>query len=231
MENIAIKQPCKDEFMWYLIKEGIAGTVFLPSYKGTLIERPEYSLRRWIDEIRTTILKGVCSCLDRSTQALYASLFLGNRSAKKDELDKVADEFRAWGISHYLARSGLHMVIFASLWSLLLNMLPLANIVKILLLCIITALYATLSWSSISFIRALSAFVAYKLYSLLRIPAHSIHVFSLVCYFVLLDNPTQLFFLDFQLSFGLTFGIAWFYHTYGAYLRRLKSMQYTRTVE
>ncbi len=58
--------------------------------------------------------------------------------------------------------------------------------------------------------RALYTFILYKICILHKRPSHLVYLLSLVCFFVLLDNPMQLFFLDFQLSFTLTFALAWF---------------------
>ena len=49
----------------------------------------------------------------------------GNITSKKT-LSSYKDSFKQWGIMHYLARSGLHLVLFLSLFSIILNYLPLS---------------------------------------------------------------------------------------------------------
>ena len=70
----------------------------------------------------------------------------------------------------------------------------------------LSILYFILSWPSISFIRAFLIFLFTKYCNLHRHPTHFMHILLLTCCIVLLINPLQLFFLDFQLSFFLTFG-------------------------
>src|SRR3990167_3930800 len=118
--------------------------------------------------------------------------------------------FQQWGLSHVLARSGLHLVIFVFIWRWLLNFLPLSFYRKNLLLLFISLVYALCSWPSVSFIRAWYALIFYFFCALfLRRPSHTLHIISLVYCIILFLNPLQLFFLDFQLSFLLTYALTW----------------------
>jgi hypothetical protein len=53
--------------------------------------------------------------MNTNTFALFSSLFLGNRTAIKQDLEEQKPLFKVWGISHFLARSGLHLLIFIML--------------------------------------------------------------------------------------------------------------------
>ena len=42
----------------------------------------------------------------------FHHFFLGNRACIKTELEETNEQFKVWGISHFLARSGLHLALF-----------------------------------------------------------------------------------------------------------------------
>jgi len=210
LSDITFKQPTNSSFENYLIKEGIAATLFMPKCKHTLIKRPSRSLRRWLYSMKKNLLDTLKSKMSPHAQHLFGSVFLGNKEMPKKETERTRQQFTMWGITHYLARSGLHLVIFVLCWHLILGLFPLHFSHKQTFLVFLCTIYFILSWSSISFIRAFATFILYKLCILLRVQADFLHLLTLVCFFVLLTNPTQLFFLDFQLSFGLTLALAYF---------------------
>ena len=117
-------------------------------------------------------------------------------------MNTTKDYFKQWGISHYLARSGLHVVIFVMIWQTLLALLPLPLRTKNLFLILLIICYALLSWSSVSFERALLMFLLYRIACLLGYASHYIHVITLTTLRTYPQSIASLFF-DFQLSFGL----------------------------
>lgn len=208
--NLTCKPLKKNSFDTYLIKEKIAASIFTQTPTWKLIERPAFSLRRYMHNTALNLTKGLQKKLSRGAFSLFSSLFLGDTVTCKKQLEHTKDQFRAWGIMHYLARSGLHLIIFIAVWQTLLCTIPLPFLLKQLIMLLLSIIYFTLSWSSISFMRALYTFILYKICILHKRPSHLVYLLSLVCFFVLLNNPMQLFFLDFQLSFTLTFALAWF---------------------
>ena len=210
LENITIKKDTASDFNKYLLKEGVAGTIFLHKQLYTLLHRPTVSLKRSLFNIRRTIFNRLKRKLSRRTFSLVSSLFLGNKTIGKRQLEKTRQQFKAWGALHILARSGLHLVIFIMLWQLLLNFIPIPFTLKQVIIVLICSLYLLLSWSSVSFMRAFLTLLLYKLTIICNAQIHFMHILTLVCIALLLYNPMQLLFLDFQLSFGLTFILAWF---------------------
>ena len=206
------KEIKKSSFGTYLAKEKISATLFLDTFTYTLLNRPEFSIVRSLFYLRNALFYSLRNKINKATFTLFSSIFLGNRTAVKNQIEKDKESFKIWGISHHLARSGLHLVIFAMLWHFILNILPIAFLARQFLFVTLVLLYALLSWSSISFERALLMLIFYKLTLFIKTPLHYIHLITLVTLLVLLFNPLQLFFLDFQLSFGLTFALAWFSH-------------------
>lgn len=213
-----ISQPTGD-FVWYLYKEGIDATAFQRTITSHIINHPTYSLQRYIHEKRKKFHQALERKMNSATFALFSSLFLGNRTAIKQDLEEQKPLFKAWGISHFLARSGLHLLLFVMILEWLLKLIPLYFRMKQLILIALTMVYTLFSWSGISFIRALYTFLFYKAATLQALPFHSMYALGLVCSIILLYNPLQLFFLDFQLTFLLTFCLIWIAHTH--HLRRL----------
>jgi competence protein ComEC len=154
---------------------------------------------------------------------LFSTIFLGNKDGVKKRLNNEKIFFKLWGISHYLARSGLHLVVFLALLELLLRLIPITFVLKQIISLCIAMIYFLLSWSSLSFMRAFLTFIMYKICLLLGLSSNFLHLVILTCFITLLYNPAHLFFLDFQLSFGLTFALAWFNH-----IQSIKTMSYQK---
>lgn len=212
INDLAFKQSNNKDFSKYLAKEKITATLFLETFEYMLIHRPVLNINRWLFYAKESLFSRLRSKINRETFQLFSSIFLGNRTAVKKQMDTTKEPFKMWGTSHYLARSGLHLVIFVIIWHFILSLLPLTYLFKQLFLILLILSYALLSWSSISFERALLMVLIYKGCLLTRSPSHYVHLIILVTALVLIINPLQLFFLDFQLSFGLTFALAWFNH-------------------
>lgn len=212
LSHIFFKYPQKNSsYADYLIKEGICVSFFIND-QPMLLERPQFSFARWLFEKKTQLMTLLRKKMSHRCYTLFSSLFLGNKSCNKKQFATLKEQFKYWGLSHYLARSGLHLLIFLLMLTILLRRIPISYHVKSLLLLSCSILYCILSWSSISFIRALLTYLIYALYTFFKLQVNGLHILSLVTLYILLTNPIQLFFLDFQLSFALTFALAFIYH-------------------
>lgn len=209
LENISIKAPKNRDFQWYLIKEGIASSVFSYDAQFKIKEHPSFCATRNLFQLRHNIFMTFKKQLPKEAFALFSSLFLGEKASSKYTLEKIQQKCKKWGIMHYLARSGLHLVMVFSAYEMMLRFLPLPYILKQLILLMLGIMYYLLSWPSISFIRAFLVFIFYKIAIFIFRPIHFVHILLLTCLVILLTNPFQLFFLDFQLSFLLTFALGW----------------------
>jgi len=210
LKNITLKNPAGSPFDNYLMKSGIATTACVAKLNYRLLHRPPWSTKKFIFQQRKNVQERLAKKITAQTFALLSSIFLGNRSEKKYLLERSKEQFGTWGILHFLARSGLHLVLFILLWEFILGFLPIAFIYKQMFLACLGGIYCLLSWPSIPFIRALSIFLLYKMSPLFNARTHLPHLLAIVIFCILVSNPSQLFFLDFQLSFGLTFALAWF---------------------
>lgn len=204
----ALKISGNTSYQKYLYKEGFLSGLFLTKKHAlTICNRPGSSIARWIWNLRTRIYTELQEKISPPAFAYLALIFLGN--TQQPEITQMRETFNCWGLSHYLARSGLHIVLFILIWTFLLRFLPININLKRLFLIMLCIIYKLLSWSSIPFIRAFYAFLLIENGKIFNLQTDFLHLLSIICMAVLLFNPLQLFFLDFQLSFGLTFALSW----------------------
>ena|GEM_PF-1812385 len=198
------------EFTLYLLKERATCCIFINTQQCTLVSRPTISVYRFINNLRTHLVNSMAQKLSPSTYALFASLFLGNNKTDQHTMDHWSQLLRSWGLSHYLARSGLHLILFIAIWLFILRITPALLIIKQCCLVFLVTAYALMSWPSVSFCRALFTFMLCTWCIMQKRPIHYVHILAIVCFITLLHNPFCLLFLDFQLSYGLTFALGWF---------------------
>ncbi|RTL06817.1 ComEC/Rec2 family competence protein [Candidatus Dependentiae bacterium] len=198
-----------DHFATYLMKEGFVSTshTFPKNVYKTKLKPPFWA---YLYKIRFRLLSWSKKLLSSSTHALFCSLFLGYKWCEPIETNRdTFKSFKYWGLSHYLARSGLHLAILVALWYIFLSYMPLHLVKKQWLLIVVSLFYFMLTWSSISFLRAIISFILGRIFIFLNEPCTFMHIIGLTALSMLIHNPTVLFFLDFQLSFGITFLLAW----------------------
>jgi competence protein ComEC len=223
VENIQCKKPPVSSYRGHLMREQTIATVFMPKLITTALSRPTFSYRRWIHNTKILVTKRATQSLLPVTKSLYASLFLGNKTYTSSCYESIKEQFRRWGLSHYLARSGLHLVLIVALWIWFFRIIPIPFLHKQLGIAFLVMIYATLSWSSISFIRALSTFFLCKLCSgIWHHYYNNLHLLTVTAFYLLILNPLHIFYLDFQLSFGITFALAWL-HLLKTYQLKIES--------
>jgi competence protein ComEC len=152
-------------------------------------------------------VKRIKTKLSPSTYSLFCSLFLGHSEGQEPKEQIFRDYFGYWGISHYLARSGLHVAIILVILQLMMRFIPFRFAFKQLIFALILAIFALLSWSSISFTRVLVAYFVSKIYLFFGVYVQPLHLVFLACFILLAYNPLHLFFLNFQLTFTFTLGL------------------------
>lgn len=210
LKNCKINIPKQDSMKQYFLKQNIAGTIITQDY--TLLYRPSFNIWRWLFEYRSNILKMLRDKLSHNSFNFMALLFFGNKEINKHHIAQIQEDFKRWGVSHYLARSGLHLIIFIFIWEMLLKIIPISFVLKQIIITVLTLIYMLFSWTSLSFARSLASFFLYKLGFFFQHQIHPVHVITSITFCSLLFNPFYLFFLDFQLSFGITFLLTWASH-------------------
>ena len=223
IQNIQFKTNQNTEFMNYLLKEHIISSAVADNKYISLINRPFFSLSRMVHEYKNRTLYRFKKCMDKETFLAFSSIFLGEPVAKKKE-DILKSQLRVWGLFHYIARAGLHLVIFVSIWVFIFGLLPCAWFIRQLLIIILCSLYFILTWSSIPFNRAFFTLLFVRSCNLLKIKTYPVPAISFIALLTLIETPSALFALDFQLSFGVTFGLALFNEI------KSKGYRYQRTI-
>ncbi len=196
------------EFTQYVRKNNIVHQLFskhdMAAYNYTAA--PALTLqtrcRQWLSTVRARFYQGIMATLSPLSKLYAGLMFFGTKEAGSDDIRTL---FTRWGLAHFLARSGLHIVIFVFLVSLLLRVVPVHKRIKDLFLFIICIIYDALSWSSVSFLRAWLIAILIIVRKFLGRHTSYLHLLSLSCIGILAYNPCHLISLDFQLTYALTF--------------------------
>lgn len=207
--RVCIKKNKNTSFTKYLMRTGTYLSLFLKNPDIRVLHHPQTSLLRFFSSTSDSLQQQLREKLSYKTHILFNTIFLGKKVQKNRYFDSIKDIFKTWGLSHQLARSGLHLVMFLIILEFFLRCIPIPFTSKQILLLILVCIYHALSVPSISFIRALLTFIFVKISIMLNFTVHYLHLVGLVCFLTLWQNPYHLFFLDFQLSFSLTAALAW----------------------
>lgn len=217
--EIQLEQPSSDsDYQRYLIKEGFWAAAHGTKYTQYSIKKKPMSLQRKI----VTLFQ---QQIHKKAASLFDPLFLGKKEKTIENLE-IQHKSTYWGIAHHMARSGAHLAILFGLIMLLLHYTQFAYLYRYTLCIFLLVGYALISQSSISFLRALCMILLHISTKIFGGVPSSLHTLTLTTLIVLFCNPMQLFFLDFQLSFGITYIIIWLFNiknskTIAFYRRRL----------
>ena len=208
LKNVTIKKPSQKFTLsdLSLAKQGIVALVFTATKNQCRILEQAYdNVRTMIWKWREKIYKRFKQRLSINGNAYVSLLFFGNK--QNTLTSTLQDKFALWGLSHYLARSGLHIVLLIAMWFILLRLLPINIRFKSILLSLFVITYAFCSWESTSFLRAFFVFLLAQCGFLMNKQVMTLHLLTIVCMGMIIYNPFLIFYLDFQLTFGLTFGL------------------------
>ena len=208
VKNVMLKHPKSTSYQEYLIRENIWAVAHQKWLSYTTIKKPSL-LSQYIEELCALPLQGAQHKISKLTHSLYLSIFCGKK-IKSPATTKIKELFKYWGISHHLARSGLHLIILIGLLLFLLSFIPCSASKKQWAIVVILTLYYAMTYPSIAFMRAFYMYIFYTLCKQLYIPNNPTHILLITTLLILTINPHHLFFLDFQLSFGITLLILWF---------------------
>jgi len=208
LKNIVLAHPKSSSYQEYLIREKVWTTTHQKKLWYTTISKPTLFMQQ-VNELCLLPLSTTQHAFSDLTKTLYVSIFCGKK-IKSMTTTAMKKSFQYWGISHHLARSGLHLVILISLLSLLLSFAPCSTSNKQLFIVSLLSIYYLTTYSSVAFMRAFYMYIFYVICRQLYLPSDSTHILLITSLLILSLNPHHLFFLDFQLSFGLTLLIVLF---------------------
>lgn len=205
--NLKIKKTSNKNLKLYLFKQNLIATTFQQTLKFTHLSKSNLNLKSITNKFKNKINQELNKKMTLKTWSLFNTIFLGKKISN-EAYNFIKNYFNYWGISHYLARSGLHIFFAIIIWNFILSLFQIPYFLKNILISAIIIIYNSLSWTSISFSRAFITFLLYKYCSLQGFAINSLHIISLACLFFLIYNPFLLFSLDFQLTFSLAFCLA-----------------------
>ncbi len=200
------------DYSRYLAEKGIFLTGFIRSplflRKISLENQEKTGIRVKIERYRTIIANALNHQLPPQQAALYRAILLGDRSGIAPS---IIEDFKACGILHLLAISGLHLTIvwsiFYFVWYQLLGRseflllhFPVHGISALLTLPFI-AIYALLAGLHPPVLRAVIMSTTLVIALIRRQQTSPAPLLCIAALIILLIQPTQLFGPSFQLSF------------------------------
>lgn len=196
-------QSTDQAFNQYLQKEYCIGTLFTSASKISIYKE---SNTLWSNIIiyKNELKTKVTQFLNSTAKQLFETIFLGYKGHATSE---ISHNFKAWGLSHMLARSGIHINTIIQLLELFISGIPLPFTIKQILLILFIIVYYVMTWQSLPIIRTIGMFLISQYLIYIRKPFQRINVLLLVFLLLLLYNPLNLLFLDFQLTFLLSAAI------------------------
>lgn len=187
-------------YRWYLYHKGIT-SILVASSEDINRADNAFSLMSFAGSIRHWIKERNMSRLPVDQAALLNGIILGDDS---DIPEDVGDSFRATGLTHILAASGMNIaLVLTALWPLL-RLLRLHAKWQYFILVLAAALYTLVSGMSPSISRAfLMATIALTAWVIGR-EGNIIASLSAAAMIILIADPLILYDIGFQLSFAAT---------------------------
>ncbi|MBP7854461.1 ComEC/Rec2 family competence protein [Candidatus Babeliales bacterium] len=204
IKKVILQQPePAADFYQYLLKENIWATAF--------IKQPNITVLRKESSIMYQCYTVFTALLNPESSQLFEPLFLGKRDKT---ISSIAMQHQSlyWGIAHHMARSGIHLVTLLSLVLAIFHLLRIRYIYRYIMCSVLALCYFQISVINISFMRALSMMLMQMFSKLHQFNYSSAHALSLTTLILVTYNPFIIFFLDFQLSFGITAAIIWLFN-------------------
>lgn len=199
LANTFIKMPT-ETLLPYHLKQHLLGFFFWKKESISITESP-IAGGSWIENQKAHLNRSIIDVFSPTTQNMVKSIFLGDSQALTSETRSL---FEQWGISHYLARSGLHLVLLAAVIIFILQACQLPIFVTRGATLALSILYHLLTSPSTSFLRAFMMNIMIGTSLFLGTTPTMLHLFSVVTLTTILNNPFTALNLDFQLSFGIS---------------------------
>lgn len=216
LSNMYIKPPA-ETLRPYHLKEHLLG-FFFPKKESLLVSDAGENSQSWIEKQKARLNRSIIDVFSLATRNMVKSIFIGQSQALTSETRSL---FEQWGISHYLARSGLHLVLLATLIIFLLQACHLPIFITRGVALVLSVLYHLVTTPSTSFLRAFMMNMSIGAALFLGTTPTVLHLFSVVTLATILTNPFTIFNLDFQLSFGISGALIFMFNV----IRKIEDIQ------
>ena len=177
---------------------GMAGSIII---EKSLSYQKVYALFNFLSLMKEYFYYSFKVCLTDESRFFFDTIFLG----KSINNQKYRHLFFTWGISHYLARSGLHIQICITLMMSFFLFLGFSWFSSAILQLFLLFLFYLFTFSSISFFRAFIMFFLFLLCKLFKLPTTSLHTLSMTVIITFFMYPFCFLQLGTQLTFFTTF--------------------------
>lgn len=161
-----------------------------------------HTLYTKVSYIRAYIAQSLSTRLSPGAIALFNVLFLGCKSLFDPFMQEL---FCIWGLSHILARSGLHLSLFTWLLTQPSRFLIMPYLTQQIIIFLLLGLFMFFTPGTNSIHRSFVMTTIQFLAIIAGRVASNLHILLFTALIMLLINPAILFALDFQLTFLLTF--------------------------
>ncbi len=189
------------KFSAYNVADGIKHT---SSVKSENIKRL-YTDRTIFENINVFIRDTLKVGLDKNEFSVAYALLCGNSEYMADD---VISNFRAAGVAHIFAVSGLHIGFLAVVLNFIANKLKFNKYLKFIVVVGVLILYSGICGFTPSSIRATVMAGVLLMAEILGKKYDGLTSISMASIVILVIAPVQLFCVGFQLSFGVVLGIS-----------------------
>ncbi len=205
----------------YLLRLKRQGVNFRGTVDDTeisIMDRGRETFRRSLQE---SAIKKITDVFPRPVSALLVAIYFGDTSYLEK---KIITHFRDAGTLHLLAASGMNIALVASIPLLLLVPAGIGKRKSVFISAAVTAFYLLITDMPVSLVRAAAMYMFMTAAIFLSREKNPFNSLYLAGSLIILLQPWELFNPGFQLSFGATAGILFFYKKYRESMKNFPSM-------
>lgn len=194
--------PGEFNYHQYLARQGIykiikckaAGITVITEGQGNPLLRLVYGIRRAISDK----IDSAFSRMTPDIPAFSRAMFLGDRAGFPEG---IVDKFIRTGTVHYISVSGAHLVIVLGIFYVLCSWLGIIGLARVVLLLLVSVLYAGITGLYTPISRALIMLICYFGAEIFNRKANAINSLALAAIIIASYNPYEVFSTGTQLSF------------------------------
>ncbi|MBN2435282.1 MAG: ComEC/Rec2 family competence protein [Spirochaetes bacterium] len=188
------------DFNIFLLRKGITHSAFVKTTK-----RQNASFRK---KLRHRVDTSLIRIFPKEEYALIKALLFGDKSSLSRQTLHL---YKKAGLLHLLAASGMHVAIVSGSIFFLAGAISGKKSIALIMASTAVILYTFITELPVSLLRAAIMFWIYAFFVLLRKGKNAINALFFSGVFIQIIDPSDIFSLGFQLSFGATLGILLFY--------------------
>lgn len=199
--------PGQFDYRNYLARQQIHHQMFVRENRLVKTGNQLFFLYQWANDIKTYAITQFAKIKDPAARGVIQGLVLGS----KDNIDEeTKNAYKAAGLMHILAVSGLHVGIIYGILIVLFGHLRKYQAGKIYfaIVCVtVLWFYALVTGLSPSVVRASVMFTIFAMAETTRKQKNSYNILAASAFLMLMINPDLLFTVSFQLSYLAVLGI------------------------